>query len=109
MIALQQGPPRLGNVLIERGYLTLERWQAALDHQKQTGKHKLLGEILVDLEYCSEEQVIECLAAEYGVPFAKLEPRLYDPKTVGILPRDFIEKNEVLPLFCVRNVLTVAL
>jgi type IV pilus assembly protein PilB len=109
MIALQQGPPRLGNVLIERGYLTLERLQAALDHQKQAGKNKLLGEILVDLEYCSEDQVIECLAAEYGVPFAKLEPRLYDPKTIGVLPRDFIEKNQVLPLFCVRNVLTVAL
>jgi type IV pilus assembly protein PilB len=106
-IALQS-PPRLGNVLLERGFLTLERLQEALARQKQAGQNKLLGEILVDLEFCTEEQVVECLAAEYGVPFAKLEPRLFDPKVVDLLSRDFIEKHLVLPLFCVRDVLTVA-
>ncbi len=103
-----QGPARLGNLLVERGYLSIEQLQSALEHQQQVGKSKLLGEILVDLEYCSEDQVVECLAGEYGVPYAKLEQRMFDPKIVGLLERDFIEKNLVLPLFCVRDVLTVA-
>jgi type IV pilus assembly protein PilB len=100
--------PRLGNLLIERGYLTVEQLESALSHQHETGKRKLLGEILVDLEYCSEDQVIECLAAEYGVPYAKLESRLFDQKTVDVLPREYIEKNLVLPLFVVRGALTIA-
>jgi len=99
---------RLGNVLIEKGYLTLEQLEEALALQKQSGRGRLLGEILVGEDFCTEEQVVECLAAEYGVPFARLEARLYDPKIVDVLPREFIEKNLVLPLFRVRDVLTVA-
>ncbi|MCC9604591.1 Flp pilus assembly complex ATPase component TadA [Blastopirellula sp. JC733] len=99
---------RLGNVLTKRGFVTIEQLELALDHQKNKGKNKLLGEILVDLGYCTEDQIIECLAVEYGIPYAKLEARLYDPKVVGILQRDYIEKNLVFPLFLIDDVLTIA-
>ncbi len=101
-------PINLGDALIERGYLTLEQLNEALDHQQRIGKTRLLGEILVDMSYCSEDQVFECLATGYGVPYAKLEPRLMDPNVVELLPRDYMERNLVLPLFCIRDVLTVA-
>jgi hypothetical protein len=71
-------PPRLGNLLVERGYLTVEDLEKALAAQHQGGKNKLLGEILVDMEFCTEDHVVECLAVEYGVPYAKLEARLFD-------------------------------
>ena len=45
---------------------------------------KLLGEILVERSFCTDDQVIECLATVYGVPYAKLEPRLADPKVVDV-------------------------
>ena len=99
--------PRLGNILVERGYISLEQLQAALDKQKQ-GKGRLLGEILVEENFCTDDQVVECLAAVYGVPYAKLEPRIADPKAVEVIPREYIEKNLVFPLFKVRHSLTVA-
>lgn len=102
------GVRRLGNVLIERGYLSLDQLQEALQHQQKSGRNRLLGEILVELELCTEEQVLEGIAAEYGVPFARLEPRLSDPKIVDILPREFIERHLVFPLFKIRNKLIVA-
>ena len=40
------------------------------------------------------------------MPYAKLEPRLADPKIVDVLPREYIEKNLVLPLFAIRGMLT---
>lgn len=101
-------PPRLGNLLVERGYLTVEELEKALAAQQQGGKTKLLGEILVDMEFCTEDHVVECLAVEYGVPYAKLEARLYDPKVLDTLPREYIERNFVLPMFKIGNVLTVA-
>ncbi|EAQ79632.1 ATPase involved in pili biogenesis [Blastopirellula marina DSM 3645] len=101
-------PMRLGNVLTKRGFVTIEQLEGALDYQKNKGKNKLLGEILVELGYCSEDQIIECLAVEYGIPYAKLEARLYDPKVIGILQREYIEKNLVLPLFLIDDVLTIA-
>lgn len=101
------GTPRLGNVLIERGFVTIEQLNAALTEQR-AGGGKLLGEILADRGFCSEDQITECLAAVYGVPYAKLEPRIADPKIVDCLPREYVEKNLVFPLFKVRDTLTVA-
>ena len=99
---------KLGNVLIERGYLSVEQLESALAHQKESSGNKLLGEILVDLEYCTDDQIVESLAVEYGVPYAKIEPRLFDSTIIDILPREYIEANLVLPLFVVRGVLTIA-
>src|SRR5574340_463139 len=108
MAIASSAPRRLGNLLVEKGYLSEEQLHRALERQKQSGRGKLLGEILVEEDYCSEEQVVECLAAEYGVPYAKLDARLLDPKVVDVLPRDYIEQNLVVPLFVVRGVLTIA-
>ncbi|MDY0167736.1 MAG: ATPase, T2SS/T4P/T4SS family [Thermoguttaceae bacterium] len=101
-------PRRLGDVLIDRGYLSEEKLAQALEVQKQDHRGRLLGEILVEQELCTEDQIVECLAKEYGVPYAKLEARLFDPAVVDVLPRDYIEQNLVLPLFLVRGVLTLA-
>jgi type IV pilus assembly protein PilB len=67
-----------------------------------------LGEVLVEQQFCSEDAVLECLAVEFGVPYVRLESRLFDPKMFETIPREFIEKHTVLPLFKVRNTLTVA-
>jgi type IV pilus assembly protein PilB len=100
-------PPRLGNVLIERGYVTVEQLNNSLTEQRAGGT-KLLGEILVERGFCTDDQITECLATVYGVPYAKLEPRIADPRVVEALPREYIEKNLVFPLFKIRGTLTVA-
>jgi type IV pilus assembly protein PilB len=107
MPAHSTAPPRLGNVLIERGFLTVEQLTAALEEQRGSAG-KLLGEILIERSFCTDDQIIECLAMVYGVPYAKLEPRIADPKIVDCLPREYIEKNLVFPLYKIRSTLTVA-
>ena len=99
---------RLGDMLIDRGYLTVEQLEEALAEQAKENSQRLLGEILVDHEYCTEEQILECLAADLGLPFVRLDSRLFDPRVFGIIPREFVEKYTVLPLFKVRDMLTVA-
>lgn len=99
---------RLGDLLVARGYLAEEQLQIALDEQRSNRGSKLLGELLTERGWSSEEQVLECLAVELGLPYVRLESRLFDPKTVDLLPREFIDKHTVLPLFKVRNTLTVA-
>ncbi|TVQ60242.1 MAG: type II/IV secretion system protein [Phycisphaerales bacterium] len=99
---------QLGELLIERGLITRTQLDDALDEQRRTGRKKLLGEILVDLHFVTEEQVVEALAHAYGVPYAKLNPRIADPRVTDKLPRDFIEAHHVLPLFLVDEVMTVA-
>ena len=108
MTTANVSPRRLGRLLIEKGYLTEENLDRALATQHSEGRKTLLGEMLVELSYCSEDQVVECLAAEYEVPYAKLDARMLDLKIVDVLPRDYIDNNLVLPLFVVRNTLTIA-
>ena len=101
---------RIGNLLVEKGYLSTELLEAALQEQKKPiNNGKLLGEVIVSLEFCTEDQVVECLAGEYDVPYAKLEQRMFDLGVIDILTREYIEENLVLPLFCVDEVLTIAL
>jgi len=99
---------RLGEILVAKGYLSAEALEAALAKQRQLGSGKLLGELLVEEGLCTEEQITECLAEEAGIPFAKIDARLFDPAVVDLLPREYIENNLVLPLFRVRDTLFVA-
>jgi len=106
---LTTGPRmRLGEALVARELITNEQLEDALVHQTQKGHKRLLGEILVELNFVSEEQVMEMLAESYGLPFVTETAKIADPKIVELLPRDFLEEHHVLPLFLVRGMLTVA-
>src|SRR5688500_8661606 len=106
-LTLERKP--LGQILLGRGLLQPAQLERALEEQRRCAHQKLLGEILVELKHCTEEQVAEALARTYGVPFARVSPRVADPKVFTLLPRAFLEKNQALPLFLVEGVLTVAL
>jgi type IV pilus assembly protein PilB len=100
---------QIGQLLIERGLITELELEEALERQRTSGHRKLLGETLVDLGYIIEDQVLEVIADIYGVPYAKVSPRIADPKVIEVLPREFLEEQRVLPLFLVRGRLTVAI
>jgi type IV pilus assembly protein PilB len=107
MIATAQRKP-LGQLLLDKGLLKPEHLERALEEQRRSNHQKLLGEILVEMRFCSEDQITESLAEAYGVPYARVSPRVADPKVIAILPKEFLEKHCVLPLFLVEGVLTVA-
>src|SRR5687767_10777631 len=92
-------PKQVGRVLIERGLITEAQIQQALAEQKKSGHRKLLGEMIIELGFCTEDQVVEALAEAYGMPYVKLNAKLFDPRVLNALPREFIEKQCVLPLF----------
>jgi type IV pilus assembly protein PilB len=101
-------PVRVGDVLLERGVIDQAQLDQALQHQNRQGHKKLIGEVLIELGFVTEEQVMATLAETYGVPFARISAKLVDPNVVELLPRDFLEKQCVLPLFVVENKLTLA-
>ena len=99
---------QLGQLLLSREVVTAEQIKTALTEQKDKGHRKLLGELLVEMGYCTENQIASALAQGYGVPYAQVGPKLCDPKVLEILPREFLEEHIALPLFKVYDVLTVA-
>lgn len=101
-------PVRIGDLLLDKGLITKEQIAQALDYQRNRGHKKLLGEILIELDLVTEEQVCETLARAYDVPYARISPKVTDPKVIEMLPREFLEKHLVLPLFYIQGKLTIA-
>src|SRR5438067_7337602 len=107
MIATAARKP-LGQLLQEKGLIKPEQLERALDEQRRSNHQKLLGELLVEMRICTEDQITEALAQAYGVPYARISPKVADPKVIAALPKEFLEKHQVLPLFLVERVITVA-
>ena len=99
---------RVGDILLAKEIISTEDLSQALEQQKLSDRSVLIGEILVGMGACTEEQIVEATAESCGLPFTRMNPKLADPKVVELLPRDFLEQYVVLPLFKVGNVLTVA-
>ena len=61
----------LGNALVAQGILSPERLTQALEEQKRTGR--VLGRILVENGYATEEQIARTLAHQLEVPYVDLK------------------------------------
>ena len=61
----------LGEALIEQGWLTSKQLSDALQEQKRTGQK--LGQILIDNNFVSDEQIAKVLAAQQNLPFIDLK------------------------------------
>ncbi|MGA2915074.1 MAG: ATPase, T2SS/T4P/T4SS family [Sedimentisphaerales bacterium] len=99
---------QLGEILQRRGAVTAQQIEEVLSHQSDSGHQKLLGELLVERGYCTENDISSALAEAYGVPYAQVSPKICDPNMIEILPREFLEEHCVLPMFKVGDCLTVA-
>ena len=108
MTTAPTGLLRVGDVLLDRKLVTEEQIEEALAAQKASTERRLLGEIIVEMGFCTETQILDALARAYGIPFAKLSPRTVDPVAAALLSREFVDSNNVLPLFLVDGVLTLA-
>ncbi|MCX5654209.1 MAG: ATPase, T2SS/T4P/T4SS family [Planctomycetota bacterium] len=108
MATINKNRVRLGDLMIQRGALTQEQLARALETQQQSQQQRLIGEILVDLGYATKEQVLSAVTESSGLPYARLVPQLVDQSVRSALPESFLQKHGVLPLFRIRDMLTVA-
>jgi type IV pilus assembly protein PilB len=97
----------LGEQLVRAGLVTIEELETAL--QKQPLKKLQLGEILAELGFVDEEQLLPFLAEQLQMPSVRLRDGIVDPSVVRLIPRHHAESMKVLALFKVRDILCVAM
>jgi type IV pilus assembly protein PilB len=97
---------KVGEILVGQGRLTPEQLTDFLRIQKETKKP--LGEILVDEEILTQEELMHLLGEQLGIQHIWLRKGLVDPRIVHLLPKDKAIFYQVIPMFCVNNVLYLA-
>jgi len=88
--------PRLGEILVKLGYLDAERLQAALGHQKQWGK--TIGRTLLDMKFCTAQQLLAGLAKQVGIESIDLDHEPLGAQYAQLLPRKAAEQHKAVPL-----------
>ncbi len=87
---------KLGELLVARGAVTAEQVQQGLAHAQKTGKR--IGETLIELELCNEDDVFKALAQQHGLEFVELSKNLIAPNAMTLIPEKLIKRFNVLPL-----------
>jgi len=77
---------RIGDMLVELGYLRDVDLQAALNQQKMSPDRKKLGDILIDGGFIEEQKFKEALACQLGFPLLELEFRKLERSLFAKLP-----------------------
>lgn len=85
---------RLGELLIEDGILAPESLEEALCHQKKSGG--MIGQILIQLGYLSEEELIGALGRQLRIPYVALGQYAVNMEAVGCLGEEFARKNMIV-------------
>jgi type IV pilus assembly protein PilB len=97
---------RIGEILVSQGRISPEQLAEFLRIQKETSKR--LGDILLENEILTKEELAYCLGEQLGIPHVWLRKGLVDPRIVHVLPKEKALQFRVIPMFRVHNTLTLA-
>jgi HD-like signal output (HDOD) protein len=101
------GKKRIGELLVENGYVTARQVNEALEIQKR--KHDRIANILIDLGYLNETDFLEFLGTIPGSASIELSACEIEPEIIDLIPRELARNLEVIPIGRLGNSLTVAM
>ena len=107
-MVLVKGKRRLlGDFLLEHNLITPAQLEEALRVQQQTGER--LGKTLVRLGYVTEEEILDVLQFQLGIPQADLSSMVLNPVLIESVPESVVRRHKVIPVKKEENRLVVAM
>jgi type IV pilus assembly protein PilB len=99
---------RLGQILVDLGYLNEDQLWDLIEEQKQA-PGEVIGQVAVRLGLVTQDQVTEALAEQFGMPVVNLEETNIPPKVLELVPETMATLYKIMPISLKENVLTVAM
>ncbi|MEJ2068078.1 MAG: type II secretion system protein GspE, partial [Deltaproteobacteria bacterium] len=87
---------RLGQLLLKAEIITEEQLKEAQGEQKLRGI--ALSSVLIEMGFISEDDLLDFLHKRYGLPSINLSDLELDPKLIGLVGDEFMQKNQVIPV-----------
>jgi type IV pilus assembly protein PilB len=88
--------PMLGSILVQKGWITHERLDTALEEVKVTGMR--LGETLLARGWLFEPELAAALAEQAGLRYVDLVRHPLDPSAARLLPLEVARRMFVVPV-----------
>ncbi len=96
---------KLGDMLLQSKLISEQQLGSALEYQKAIGGK--LGVILVKLNFIKEDRLAGFLSKQQKIPVVRLKDHKLDPELMKLIPKEFAEKHELLPLSKEADTLTI--
>jgi len=97
----------IGERLIKKGILTASKLKDAVEKQKLSGR--LLGEVLIELGYVSEEQVAQAISEQISIPYIDISRQQVNKNVIDLIPESMARENLIFPLFKMEKSITIAM
>ena len=98
---------RIGDKLVESGYITNEQLERALSLQRGTGKR--VGEILIEQGLINAETLTSVLTDLLNIESINLTPSMIDQSATSLIPENICKRYQVFPFKLENNKLHVAM
>lgn len=102
----------LGEHLIKNGVVTEQQIQDALyvqSHNKKRGIKKLLGQILIELGYCTEKDIAQAVANKTGYEYFSINNIEIDLSCMSLISPEIAAKYKLIPVSMEDDKLLVAM
>lgn len=98
---------QLGELLIERGVIDHKQLDKAIAVQKD--RNALLGEIIVELGFATEEDIAQALTCQFGFPYLPLTNYDIDDEVIKTVPENVCRQYCLIPIDKIGKSLTLAM
>ncbi len=99
---------RLGQILVDLGYLTEDQLWDVLEAQKQT-EGEIIGQVAIRMGFVDDAKVTEALAEQWGMPVVNLNETTVPAKALELVPQTMADVYKIFPISLKDGVLTVAM
>ena len=97
---------RLGDILLEMGFIGQDQLEMALAESKETGH--MLGDVLLRLDWLTEEQLQLAIAVQSGAKLLDRSTVQVDQQLLNEIPQKFVLKHGIFPFAREGNVIQAA-
>ncbi|PTN37507.1 glycosyl transferase family protein [Desulfonatronum sp. SC1] len=87
---------RLGDLLLDRRFVTVAQLEAALERQKANGLP--LGAILEDMGVLEEDKLLQTLGVQFGVQTTAVDPYAVDTDIIAMVPPGMARGQRLFPV-----------
>lgn len=104
---MQPKRKKLGELLVENGFIDSDKLNIALEEQKTSWKK--LGDILVEMGFVSDETLVKTVAKQISVEQINLKDTYIDSAVARLIPKEVAKKYTAIPVYKKDGVLYVAM